>query len=187
MKEKWLKTLKNKKKKKGSSVIEFAFGLLIFVLLAGFASDIIVVANKQYVTSQTANELVRQVSIQGGLMNATPKGFPGGHNAYTTSSELFGLLNKRFKGEDIKQNEWELELVEYDANGFKVSEKILKRNMNFKVDYRSNFDINIKYKYKWKLMGNVIPTMKDYKEVEQKRSAVSEFKYNYNDWAGERE
>lgn len=179
------KKLKNNNKK-GSSAIEFVFGLLVFVILVGFTSDIVVITNKQYVVSQTANEIVRQMSLQGGIKRTTPVGFPGGTGAYTSSAELKKLLDSRFADEGIKVEEWNLELTEYDASGYLVSKKTLSNTTNFEIDYRNNFDIKITYNYHWGLLGNIVPTMSKDRTVEQKRSAVSEFKYDYNDWKGEK-
>ena len=173
-----LKELKRKSKsKKGSSVLEFAFGLLTFVLLAAFVVDIIVVTNKQYTVSQTANQIVRQMSVQGGVKPSAPIGYPGGNQAYMDSREMLAYVQSELNGANIKNDEWTMRIEGFDPNGYPVARNNLSNGTNFEVDYRNLFEFEISYDYKWTIIGQIIPPMGSTRSTLQKRSAVSEFKY----------
>lgn len=174
------KKIKSLKSKKGSSVLEFAFGLLTFVLLVAFVVDVIIIANKQFVVSQTANDIVRQIAVQGGVMRTAPVGFQGGNNAYVDSGELFVQLSENFRDSGISDSNWSMRLDGYDANGVRVQSENLSNRTNFSVDYRNNFEFEIKYQYNWVIIGQLIPPMRANRDASQKRSSVSEFKYTMN-------
>lgn len=165
------------KSKKGSSVLEFALGLLIFVTLAGFVVDAIIIANKQHVVSQTANQLVRQIGVQGGVKPAAPAGYPGGDRAYMDAGEMTQMLEETFGGTGIERKDWSMTLKGFNPSGHAIAERTLNSGTNFEVDYRNLFEFEIKFDYNWTIMGQIIPLLKPKQEVIQKRSAVSEFKY----------
>jgi len=175
-----LKKIKSLRSKKGASVLEFAFGLLTFVLLVAFVVDVIIIANKQFVVSQTANEIVRQIAVQGGVMRTAPEGYQGGNNAYVDSGEMFVQLSENFRDAGMSDRNWSMRLDGYDANGVRVQSEDLSNRTNFSVDYRDNFEFEIKYEYNWAIIGQLIPPMRENRDVSQKRSSVSEFKYMIN-------
>ncbi|AFV22062.1 MULTISPECIES: hypothetical protein [Bacillus] len=174
------------KEQKGFGLFEYVIGLLIFVALICFLFDVVTITYKQYVVSQQTNVIARQLGVQGGITNQVPKGFPGGDKAYVDSRELVQQVNDHLEGAGIKSNEWDLNLIRYDKNGRVVETKKLTTATNFKVDYQSAMDIELTYKYKWNVWGQIIPGTSDEKEAIQKRYVTSEFKYNYDVWEGER-
>lgn len=177
----WIHALKNKSKsKKGASVLEFAMGLLIFVLLFAFAVDIIMITTKQHTVSQTANQIARQIAIQGGVKQSAPTGYPGGDKAYMDSKEMVVYLQEEFKDAGIAPTEWKLELEGFSPSGHPVGVRSLTNGTNFEVDYQNLFEFEIEYQYKWNIIGQIIPPMGKMSTSVQKRSAISEFKYtNY--------
>lgn len=174
------------KEQKGFGLFEYVIGLLIFVALICFLFDVVTITYKQYVVSQQTNVIARQLGVQGGIMNQAPKGFPGGDKAYVDSRELVKQVNDHLEGVGIESNEWNLNLIRYDKNGRVVETRKLTTATNFKVDYQSAMDIELTYKYKWNVWGQIIPGTSDEKEAIQKRYVTSEFKYNYDVWEGER-
>lgn len=166
------------KSKKGSSVLEFAFGLLTFVMLFSFAVDIIMITQKQYTVSQTANQLVRQISVQGGVKPSAPSGYPGGNRAYMDSREMNTLLKQKLNGLGIKDDEWSMKLEGFDRAGYPTASSQLSNSTNVEVDYQDVFEFEIQYKYKWNIMGQLVPMMKGTNTAVQSRSATSEFKYS---------
>lgn len=176
-----MKSLRKRfKSKKGSSVLEFVMGLMIFVMLAGFVVDLVIIANKQFTVSQAANQLVRQISVQGGVKPSAPGGYPGGELAYMDAREMNQFLLEEFNGTGLKGSDWSMALKGFSPNGQAVSTNTLNSRTNFEVDYRNLFEFEIEYDYNWTIMGQLVPLLKDKTTVVQKRSAVSEFKYtNY--------
>lgn len=174
-----LRQLKQKmKSKKGSSVLEFAFGLLTFVLLFAFAVDIIMITQKQYTVSQTANQLVRQISVQGGVNASAPTGYPGGNQAYMDAREMKTLLQQKMSGSGISADKWSMELDGFDRSGNLIASSPLTNATNFEVDYQDLFEFEIEYKYEWTIMGQLVPAMGGENTAVQRRSATSEFKYS---------
>ena len=173
------------KEQKGFGLFEYVIGLLILIALICFLVDVITITYKQYVVSQQTNTIARQLGVQGGIMNQSPKGFPGGERAYVDARELVKQVDDHLKGAGIESNEWNLNLIRYDKNGRVVETRKLTTATNFKVDYQSSMDIELTYKYKWNIWGQIVPGTSDEKEAIQKRYVTSEFKYNYDVWVGE--
>lgn len=170
------------KSKKGSSVLEFAFGLLTFVLLAAFVVDVITIANKQYTVSQTANQLARQIAIQGGIKPNAPEGYPGGDRAYMDAGEMVIFLEEELVDAGIAPDQWSFKIESFSSDGHIVASQPLDYNTNLEVDYQNLFDFEIEYSYYWNIMKQVIPMLQEETSASQKRSSISEFKYaNYNE------
>lgn len=170
---------KDKKSKRGSSVLEFAFGLLTFVMLAAFVVDVVIIATKQFTVSQVSNELSRQIAIQGGVRQSAPAGFPGGQKAYVTSREMHAYIDEALRDTGISSSDWSMQMTGFSPDGYSVQRVSLSDGSNFEVDYRNSFDFTIKYEYNWTIMGQLVPTMNSMREVHQKRGSVSEYKYKH--------
>lgn len=166
------------KSKKGSSVLEFVFGLLTFVMLFSFAVDIIMITQKQYTVSQTANQLVRQISVQGGVKPSAPSGYPGGNRAYMDSREMNTLLKQKLNGLGITDDEWSMKVEGFDRSGYPIASSQLSNATNLEVDYQDVFEFEIEYEYEWNIMGQIVPAMNGKNTAVQRRSATSEFKYS---------
>ncbi|HCL4480276.1 TPA: hypothetical protein N2D99_002364 [Clostridium botulinum] len=178
------KILRKLKDKKGSAMIEYCIGLFILVIFICFLTDVIIIAQKQFIVSQQANTLSRQLGIQGGIRTSAPIGYPGGERAYADSREVFDKLNKNFSNAGLKNSEWDIILVAYDKYGNESYRTNLNDRTIFTVDYRGSMNINITYKYKWSIWGQIVPGLKEQTRTTN-RHTISEFKYNYDVWDGE--
>lgn len=162
-----LKKLKRfKKDKKGFMAIEIVIGMLMFLAIVSFVSDVALLTWKFNVVAQTNSHLARQVGIQGGLLSSTPENFPGGSSAYVTKSQMDEKIRENFKKAGIKESEYSYSL---STN---------------KADYGEMITTTVKATYKWKMISNFIPGDIT-QEITSKRSVMSEFKYRYDDFKGE--
>lgn len=186
----WYKRVKELiKDKKGSSVIEFAMGLLLFVTFVAFVVDLLLVGGKRFNVGQEATDISRTLAKQGGVMSVTPEGYPGGDTAYLTSTEMLQKIEKRMKRSGLGEygdGVWFVTLTEFDNEGNEIRSGRLTPNTNFKVDYMNSMDVKISASYRWRLMRFILADNAPDTPVTAERHSVSEFKYNFNDWKGER-
>jgi hypothetical protein len=173
------------KNREGSSVIEFAIGLMLFVLLTAFLVDMLMIGSKRYLIARETTEVSRLIGIQGGVSSAVPTGYPGGDRAYLTSLELYKQINERMEQSKIQNDEWKATLSEYNKSGQKIREIELTPTTSFQVDYMNSMDIKIGASYHWNLMSIITGGALDVAEVGAVRHTVSEFKYNFDEWEGE--
>lgn len=172
--------------KEGSSVIEFALGLMIFVALTAFVVDLLIVGHKRYIIAQETTDISRVLGVQGGVLSSVPTGYPGGSKTYTTSDELSKRIASKLEGTGIENDKWSVILTKYDKQGVAIQRIPLSDKSNLKVDYMESLDIEIKAEYKWKFLEYTIGELAKEQNVGAKRHAVSEFKYNFDEWEGER-
>jgi hypothetical protein len=167
----YLSKLKNKK---GASTIEIVIGVLIFILILGFMLDIIVLTWKFNVVSQTNTQIARIAGIQGGVRSAAPSGWPGG---YTTIRTLDGLVMDKMSSAGIESEEWEGSIGNgrIGRNGVSQTEE---------YDYKTNFETTLTIEYTWEFLSMMLPGSFT-QEIESRRPAMSEWKYNYDSWEGE--
>lgn len=189
-----MKSYKNMKKRlsndKGSAVIEFAIGLMIFVILVSFTVDLLLVGSKRFNIGQEATDISRILAKQGGVLKETPEGYPGGDEAYLNTNEMLAKIEDRMLGSGLgtyNEGIWSVTLTEYDTNGNQIRTGTLTPETHFDVDYMHSMDVRINASYSWKLMnvifGRDSETSKS--NVGAKRHAVSEFKYDFDTWEGE--
>lgn len=171
--------------KKGSAVIEYAIALLTFVLLVAFLVDMLMIGSKRFLIAREASDIARVIGIQGGVNSAVPMGYPGGDQAYLTSLELYKQINGRMEKSQIDKDEWSATLTEYDKSGQAIRKVVLTPDTSFRIDYMNSMDIRIDAQYKWKLMNVITAGLLNEAEVGAERHAVSEFKYNFDEWEGE--
>lgn len=174
--------IKKLKEKRGSNVIEFTISLLIFVILFAFFVDIFSIAWKFIVTSQVANETVKTICVQSGVLTQTPKGFPG-DSQYVTSPKLYSNIQKLLK-DKANIDKFTLKLNGYDKNGGGTTSTILSPTTNFKVDYKGRVEVQLSVNYQWGL-SKTLPGLSSEKMITAKRSGLTEFKYDYDKWIGE--
>lgn len=157
---------KDKKGKKGFIAIEIVIGMMMFLAIVSFMTDVALLTWKFNVVAQTNSHLARQVGIQGGLLSSTPENFPGGSSAYVSKSAMDAKIKENFKKAGIKESEYSYSL---STN---------------KADYGEMITTTVKATYKWKLLSNFVPGDVT-QEITSKRSVMSEFKYRYDDFKGE--
>lgn len=167
--------LKKCKEKKGMATIEFAIGVMILFSILVFFIDLFKISYIYYISNQQLNYVSRTLGIEGGIQSIAPQGFP---ETYYTSGQLLNAMDKTFNGIGI--NSSDVSIIINDENN-KKSVK-LTPTTNLKVDYTKGVNVELHVKYKWGLLGQMIPAIKQDGEVVVKRYVVSEFKYDYNDW-----
>lgn len=172
------KAIYNLKNKKGVSTIEIVIGVLIFIVVLCFMMDLLILMWKFSVIAQTNTEVARIAGIQGGFLNTPPDAYPGGNKNYVTISELESMLNDKFKSAGIASNEWEIRI---GGNGG-ITKNGAKRPVRF--DYKETFSVEISVDYRWDFMSNILPGNLR-QTITSKRPAMSEWKYNYDNWLGE--
>lgn len=172
--------------KKGSAMIEYTIGLLLFVSLICFLFDVIIIAQKQYIVSQQTNVIVRDLGVQGGIYSVMPTGFPGTNKNYITSGELYNGVKKHLEdaGLSTSNKDWDVEIKTYNKSGSIASLSTLDSSTKVYADYGTPIDVTIYYKYSWTLWGQIVPGLSEIK-TSTSRHSVSEFKYNYDSWDGE--
>lgn len=187
MKDK-IRTVINKRlsNKKGSAMIEYTIGLLLLVTLVCFLFDVIVIAQKQYIVSQQANLLARELAVQGGVSTRIPTGFPGNDTNYISSSEMYTAVKNNLEkaGFSTTKGEWSVNVVTYNKSGGVASNSTLSSVSSITADYGVPIDVTINFKYKWTLWGQIVPGLSQI-SANTSRHSVSEFKYNYDSWGGE--
>lgn len=172
--------------KKGSAMIEYTIGLLLLVTLVCFLFDVIIIAQKQYVVSQQANLLARELAVQGGVYPSVPQGFPGNDTNYIRTSEMYSAVKNNLEkaGFSTTKGEWSVNVITYTKTGAIASNGTLGSTSSIKADYGIPIDVTINFKYKWTLWGQIVPGLSQI-SANTSRHSVSEFKYNYDYWDGE--
>lgn len=171
------RTIYKLKNKKGISTIEIVIGVLIFIVVLCFMMDLLILMWKFSVIAQTNTEVARIAGIQGGFLNTPPHAYPGGNKNYITISELDAMLTDKFESAGIASNEWEIRI---GSGG--ITKNGAKRPVRF--DYKETFSVEISVDYRWDFMSNILPGNLR-QTITSKRPAMSEWKYNYDDWLGE--
>ena len=166
-------------------MIEFGMALLVFVILTAFLVDMLVIGSKRFLIAREATEIARIVSVQGGVSSAVPTGYPGGDKAYLTSMELVKRIDEQMAQSNIEREQWKATMREYDKSGAVLREIELTPQTSLRVDYMNSMDIHIDATYNWTMMSVITGGLLDDADVGAKRHAVSEFKYNFDEWEGE--
>lgn len=181
----WKRITDKLNENKGSSIIEFAIALMMFVLIVAFFVDILTVGGKRFLIAQETTKISRVIGIQGGVGSAVPVGYPGGDRSYKTSLELYKQIDEKMKSTNIERDAWSATLTEYDKNGQVIKEVLLTPQTSFRVDYMHSMDIEISASYSWKMMNVITGGLLNDANVGAKRHTVSEFKFNFDEWEGE--
>ena len=181
-----MKKLKYIKNTKGASSIEFVISLFIFILLFSFVFDLFFIAYRQYAVSKEANNLIRIVTTQSGVLKNAPNNFPGGDDNYLTVKEMSDRIKDKFSGMGITNYNVAISAESDIMPG--VEKIILLPNVSssgIQTDYRDYIKVSINYEYKWGLWSQLLPTeLKGNMTVS--RTGFSEYKFDYNDWDGEK-
>jgi hypothetical protein len=160
------------KNKKGSISIEALVTMIIFVMLAGFLVDLLMVSYKHYTVSRAGSYLARTVGIQSGILPNTPNQFPGGSENYTTSYEMYNKLNETFSSAGVKENQWRAFI-----NGQRLTP-----STQIQGDYLDTFTIEIQTDYTWIMTKNIVPPLDRVGTAKAVRSVVGEYKVRTEDW-----
>lgn len=183
------------KNNKGSQTIQFVYILIIVVILLSFSTDCIKIGYKHYKISQFTNEISRRISIQGGVVTSMDYvgntvvgegGFIGGSSNYMTYSKLEDTIRSYMGNLGLSDSDWTYTITGNDYNPttkIKTAKTITLPNENngIRVDYNDKMTLTCSYKFKWEFMSNFIPALKEGSGA-VKRTCISTFKYNYDDW-----
>lgn len=156
--------------KRGMSSLEMVIAILIFIVLFAAFVDIAVIGIKFNTTTQAVQYVTRVAAVQGGIMNSTPTGYPGGSANYVTRSEMISHLNEVMGESGLEPEDWSITL-----NGVSL------KGGQHQADYMQSLQVRIRVNYEWQMLSGMLPgNFKFF--MENQRSTVSEFKYSSSGW-----
>jgi|HigsolmetaAR206D_1030411.scaffolds.fasta_scaffold00003_140 hypothetical protein len=169
------------KDESGSMLIEYVLGGLMFVVFVAFCLDLLGIATRHHLIGQEMNTIARTLSVQSGTTAETPHGFPGGDQAYFTSSEILDRMKKVAHAAGFRDGEWELYLEETDANGNVVRSGVLTDKSNFQCDYLDKISIQFRGTYQWgNSIASGIPGISEKRYMNVERIVMAEYLRNYD-------
>lgn len=171
---------KKMKEKKGSAFIEYTVGLLMLVVFVGFSLDLITIANKHFFISSEMSKVARTLSVQSGVQQYTPNGFPGGDESYKSSSELLEEIREEASTVGFKDDEWEVHYKEINHSGNVVKEGVLTNETEFNVDYLNKISVTFIGKYDWNLIDSMVPVGEKDHKMTISRMSMAEFVRDYS-------
>lgn len=170
------------KDERGATLLEYVIGLLMFVVFVAFSLDILFVATRYHLMGREVNDIARALSVQSGTTAEVPYGFPGGDDAYLTSSEILNRITKTARAVGFEDHEWELYLEETDANGNVVRSGVLTEKSNFPVDYLNKITVHFRGTYRWSnSAASGIPGIGRERTMSIKRVVMAEYLRNYDE------
>lgn len=172
------KLLKNKK---GISTIIFAFGITILLSVIYFGTDILKIGNGFSVASQSATEITRIASVQGGIGNSKPSHYPG---HYITMSDLDSIVEDKMNAVGYTKEQYAIEINPINGGGKsgKLGAEGMSATGNF--DYKTEFEVIIVLNYQWFFSNMTLGIEKD-RYIPIRRVGMSEWKFDYGSWVGE--
>lgn len=141
-------------------VIHIFIAILIFAMLA----DLVVISWQYVGVTRASNELARTVGIQSGVERMTPSNYPGGSQAYYTSSELVAYFDDKADS---------LGLVN---PSIKINGRTLSGGTSIMSDYREDIEVVTTSRYQWAFLGKFIPIMKDKRVIVVNKIVYGEYK-----------
>lgn len=172
------KSIYKLKNKKGASTIEIVIGMMIFLITLCFLTDLLILLWKFSVIAQTTTQVARLTGIQGGANYSCPNAWPGGNANYININEINSAVQEKFESAKIVSNEWNMSI----GSGNIGKSGIRKTN---NIDYKNTFDVITTVDYRWDFTSNILPFVNLKHTITAKRPAMSEWKYNYEEWIGE--
>lgn len=163
------------KEKKGSIFIEYALGLLLLVTFVAFCVDAILIGHKHYYIGEEMGNISRTLSVQSGAEVVTPRGYPGGSNAYKTSGEIMQRLEKVASAAGFERDEWDVYVVEKNADGVVVKSGKLTPTTNFNVAYMNQISIQFSGVFDWAVLSSIVPFLGNDRYLEVERISIAEF------------
>ena len=183
-------------KKRGAIFIEATLGSLLVIVLFCAICDMVMLHNRNSTVTDTCKELARTISVQGGALDSKPAGFASN---YYTISELAAMINNNMENAGFKNGEWSISIkytriyddstesskdetgtqviIGFDTDGNEYYSPTMK------IDYLSNFAIQMEAQYNWLFLKNIMNLKKSTLHVTL--PGTSEFKYNYDYWPSE--
>lgn len=197
--QKWLSQIwirAGTKKKRGSIVIEAVMGTMVAIVVFCAICDLVILSNRNSTMTDTAKELARTISVQGGALDTKPAGFASN---YYTMSELAQMIEANMEAAGFRDEDYRIS-IQYtriydddtneaqDTDGTQVimgfdDDGNFYYSPTLKIDYLSNFTITVESAYQWIFLGFL--TGGDVTKLTVSMPGTSEFKYNYDYWPSE--
>lgn len=184
--------------------------ICMFIFLMAFCAitDLLMISVRYSVLTDTAKELARTLSVQGGSLELPPDGYEADAasegRTYYKYDELGRLVQNNMKRGGFDDCEWSVK-IEYtriyddsdpsnlhtvrcdppevqDFMGYDGS-CAFYANRTAKIDYLSNFNVIVTGKYKYRFLSLFIGEQEA--TLNSIQPGLSEWRYNYNYWPGE--
>lgn len=170
--------LKKVKSKKGASMIEFTYSMLLFLILLIAGFEFFMMGYKYITVSDFANGLASTMAVQGGVKSSKPNGYSSGGTSYQTSSNIVSsVVNLSEKiGQDPSDITVKVKYQPEGSNSFKTD--ILSGASNIEIPYGNRFEVTVSYMFRLQFL-NQITTLEDAKVIEKTKGDVSQFEYDY--------
>ena len=142
--------------------------MMILIVALCFFMDVLRIGLQMQAISRLSTQCARIVAAQGGIRSTPPPGYPGGAANYITRSNFQDEVSKVARRNGING-----QITATYPTGIK--------------DYREKFTVEITFPYEWRMLNAItnwgLPPMRG--TYRSRRTGVSEYKYDYNDWKGE--
>ena len=167
------------KSKKGLSSIELVFGALVCIVVFAGYLDFILISNRMQAMSTSMTYLTRTISNQGCLSNNPESnclinnktGYVKDYiknKKFVTSQELYNEVKSIMDNEKIPTSDWKVLI-----NGSQLTSSTQTKLFNF----REEIEIDIKIKYKWSNLSQLLPINIPDKEFTSNQTTLSLYKF----------
>lgn len=174
-----IKKIKNKlKSKKGATTIEFTIVLMIFLMLFSLGYELIMLGVKYLQVSNYANDIVRTISVQGGIENRVPSGFQGGDAGYKTYDELLSEKRLFAKSVGVESNDVRV-IVSYETSPNTVETFDLDRQVPVEIGYLKPFEVTVDYEPNLELTQNFGAVLDNV--LRKTKMGLSEYIHDYEE------
>lgn len=167
-----------KKNKKGASMIEFTYSMLLFLTLVIAGFEFFMMGYKYMTVSNFANELASTIARQGGVQTSAPRGYSSGGTNYQTSGNIIESVNRL--GRKIGQDSNDITVrVTYQPEGSNIFRTDnLTGASNIEIPYGNRFEITVDYVFRFRLLNQIV-ILNDSHIIERTKGDVSQFEHDY--------
>lgn len=193
----FLDRLKKQQTKKGLASIEVVIGMILFIIVFASICDFLVISNRYASLTDTAKELARTISVQGGSLDVKP----GAYSAnYYNIQELGLIVKKQMNGMGFTDDEYSV-YIEYtkiydnenkETKEVDYEEKIIGEKADGtygvikateRIEYLSDFTLKIEASYNWPFTKSTLRLKPATLRIQM--PGLSEWRYNYDGWTEE--
>lgn len=181
--EKVLLAVKNFwKDESGITSYEVAIACIIFIFIFSAMVDVVILSNAQISATTVSKELARTLSVQGGVWDQAPAGYT--ENYYNTE-KLQELVQNLLIEQGFEEDGWAVYIKPEGQDEYYATPLLTENSTaTYTADYLSHFQVKLQATYKWELYSQI--TGREVKsKIKVAMPCLSEWKYDYGDWAGE--
>lgn len=160
------------KEKKGATMIEFTMNMFMFLMLMSLGFELMMLTTKYLQVSNYANDLVRTISIQGGIDRTAPSGFQGGNSAYKNYTTLIDEKNRLAQSVGVPSDDL---IVRISSGNTNID---LTARVPIKIDYLESFKVNIDYRASSELTHNFGVALNTV--LRRTKVGISEYLHDYD-------